>query len=488
MKKLLLLSLGILFATQVNSQNPWQPLSTGLNLSTGALGKAFTIYNNKLVAGGLFNSAGGNATDNIASWDGSNWSTFSTGLQGTRPGFNGLYYSQAPCVNAVTVFQGNLIAGGYFATANTTTLNCLAKWNGSSWSSIANNLRATSWNLQPQGQGQIFSLTVYNNKLIAAGRFDTINGVAAKNIAQWDGTSWSPLGTGIAMTYSNSYYDKQVSALTVFNNELYAGGSFSFTATGNIIANNIAKWNGTTWSAVGTGIPNCSNPSSSNGGGVSSLAVYNTNLYAGNCITGISKWDGSNWAAVGGGLPNYGVAYSMTVFDNKLVIGGDFFYTGIYTAGCIAAWDGSNWLFIGKHPVNIGMNGICTPNLSVNAVVAYSAQLYACGLFQNSVANTTLIPLNKIARFANATIGIEEYSNSNPIKISPNPSTGQFTFEGLTGNSSIEVTDLAGRIIYTGQMDESKNFINMQGMNSGLYLFKLRNKQNQIQQGKLILE
>jgi len=51
--------------------------------------------------------------------------------------------------------------------------------------------------------------------------------------------SWSNAGSG-----TNGY----VLALTVYNGGLYAGGEFT-TAGGNP-ANNIAVWNGSSWSAV----------------------------------------------------------------------------------------------------------------------------------------------------------------------------------------------------------------------------------------------
>jgi hypothetical protein len=38
----------------------------------------------------------------------------------------------------------------------------------------------------------------------------------------------------------------------VYNGELYIGGDF--TNAGGIVVSNIAKWNGTTWSALGTGV------------------------------------------------------------------------------------------------------------------------------------------------------------------------------------------------------------------------------------------
>ena len=46
----------------------------------------------------------------------------------------------------------------------------------------------------------VYALTVYNGNLIAGGYFTTAGGTSANYIASWDGTAWSPLGSGM-----NSY-------------------------------------------------------------------------------------------------------------------------------------------------------------------------------------------------------------------------------------------------------------------------------------------
>jgi len=65
--------------------------------------------------------------------------------------------------------------------------------------------------------------------------------------------------------------DTTISAMQVFNGDLYVAGSFLHVDSFLQSANYIAKWNGTTWSAVGTGM----------NGYVATLAVYNGKLYAG---------------------------------------------------------------------------------------------------------------------------------------------------------------------------------------------------------------
>ena len=78
--------------------------------------------------------------------------------------------------------------------------------------------------------------------LYAGGYFTTAGGAAANYVAKWNGSAWSALGSGM-----NNY----VYALAVSGSDLYAGGDF--TTAGGSTANHIAKWNGSAWSALGQG-------------------------------------------------------------------------------------------------------------------------------------------------------------------------------------------------------------------------------------------
>ncbi len=76
------------------------------------------------------------------------------------------------------------------------------------------------------------ALGIYNLELYAGGDFITADGSPANHIAKWNGTSWSTLGTGT---------DTTVWSLAVYNSDLYVGGEFQ-NAGGNP-AKYIAKWN-----------------------------------------------------------------------------------------------------------------------------------------------------------------------------------------------------------------------------------------------------
>ena len=93
--------------------------------------------------------------------------------------------------------------------------------------------------------------------MYAGGAFTTVGGVPANTIARWDGNSWSALGSGIDRSFPSPY----VNALAVLGSNVYAGGAF--TTAGGLPANYIAKWDGSNWSALGSGV----------NGSVSALAV-----------------------------------------------------------------------------------------------------------------------------------------------------------------------------------------------------------------------
>jgi hypothetical protein len=70
--------------------------------------------------------------------------------------------------------------------------------------------------------------------------------VPANDVARWNGTAWSPLGSGIGF--------QEVRALHVFDDgsgpALFAAGWFG--AAGGVTAYSVAKWNGSNWSALST--------------------------------------------------------------------------------------------------------------------------------------------------------------------------------------------------------------------------------------------
>ncbi len=298
-------------------------------------GLALTVFDDglgggpALYAGGDFTTAGGVAANRIAKWNGTIWSALGTGMDDT--------------VRALTVFDDGLgggsalYAGGAFTTADGVPANRIAKWNGTNWSSLGTGMEAP-----------VFALTVFDDglgggpALDAGGDFTTAGGASVNFIAKWNGTNWSTFGTGMDCC--------GVRALTVFDDglgggpALYAGGFF--IQAGGVTLNYIAKWSGTSWSALGTGMNSA----------VDALTVFDDGggggpaLYAGGPFTTaggvpanrIAKWDGTNWSALGTGMDNW--VQALTVFDDgggggpALYAGGFFTTAGGVPANRIAKW------------------------------------------------------------------------------------------------------------------------------------------------------
>jgi hypothetical protein len=253
----------------------------------------------------------------------------------------------------------------------------------------------------------VYALAVSGSDLYAGGFFTTAGGTAANNIAKWNGTSWSPLGSGIAGTTYPYVY-----ALAVSGSNLYVGGAF--TTAGGTSANYIAKWNGTNWSPLGSGVTRTGSPPY-----VYALAVAGSNLYAGGAFLAagstpayaIAKWDGSSWSALGEGMN--GFVYALAASGSDVYAGGDFTGAGgtsaNYMVNHIAKWNGSSW-----SPLGSGMD------FAVQALAVSANHLYAGGWF--SIAGGKVS-----AHAAKARIG------SIARSLVATNSTASIEFSGVTG-------------------------------------------------------
>jgi hypothetical protein len=251
--------------------------------------------------------------------------------------------------------DGSLVVGGDFHTAGGGPAGHLARWAGG-WSSLGGGM-----------DERVRGLAVAaNGDLVAGGIFLHAGGVAANRIARWNGTSWSPLGSGVATGIVNVIVPQPGGSLLV-------GGSFA--TAGGVLANNVARWNGASWSALGSGI--------TGGGIVRALAVgANGDLYAGGLLSvsgslGIARFDGVAWSAVGSGVAGGGftVVLALLVLPNgDLVVGGNFASAGGVPAANVARWDGSAW-----SPLGGGTDGFVT-----TLVQLPDGDLVAGGTFTNA--------------------------------------------------------------------------------------------------------
>jgi hypothetical protein len=408
----------------------WQPLGSGMAGGYFTVVYALTVYNGELIAGGWFTTAGGVPCNDIARWDGSNWQPLGSGMSG------GTYET---VVLALTIYGGELIAGGDFATAGDATCNGIARWDGNIWQALGSGISGGDYS-------NVAALTVYNAELIAGGLFTTAGDVTCNNIARWDGSAWQPLGSGIAGGWLAS---GAVQAVTVYNGELIAGGDFD--TAGDVPCASIAGWDGSIWHPLGLGMwgrpgmpgrpavvsalttykddlfaggsiwaadaVECNNIARWDGNGwqpvgsgrdvvVGTLALYSGELIAGSYVSLwgsdapppfelIARWNGSIWQPLGAGME--GDVHALTVYNGELIAGGHFTIAGGVSCNSIGRWDGSSW-----HALGSGMGPPSSPSApwtrAVFALTTYNGELIAGGDFETAGGVTC----NSIARWNGA--------------------------------------------------------------------------------------
>lgn len=232
-------------------------------------------------------------------------------------------------INAIIHHEGILYVGGDFTTVGgDSDMSYIAQFDGTTWTALGTGANAS-----------VLALVVApNGDLYAGGSFTSMGGVAnTAYIARWDGSAWNALGTGT----NGAVYTLAIST----SNRLYVGGSFT-TANG-VPHNRIAPFDtdALSWgSAMSSGVDNNI---------VRALAVTpNNDLYIGGTFTSassvsnttyIARWDGSAFNALSTGLDDD--VYALAAHPNgNVFLGGVFDDAGGVSVSEVAEWNGTTFL------------------------------------------------------------------------------------------------------------------------------------------------
>ena len=229
------------------------------------------------------------------------------------------------------------------------------------------------------GNGFVDNFETFNGELYATGFFKTICGTPNNYVAKYNGSTWQAVGNG----FPNAGHH-----LTTINNQLY-GVAYQPA----IDSNWLYKFNGTTFNKFGEGVylttavvgfsqtANLYNIIDFNG---NTIVCGEFNRVGSKHISGIMKWNGSLWDSLSSGLagnipgtPPVMYPHDMCLFGTDLIAAGNFRLAGGQIVNGIARWDGTQW-----HPMGQGFNS------TVYGIGVYNGELYAGGDFTMSGATS----------------------------------------------------------------------------------------------------
>jgi hypothetical protein len=150
-------------------------------------------------------------------------------------------------------------------------------------------------------------------------------GVAINGVASWDGQAWQPLGQGLARGSATIFGPVSIFR---FDGDLVVSGTFGLA--GGQPVSNIARWNGSTWRAMGA-LP-----------ADSRLAVLNDRLYAIATGSMLRVWDGAVWTPMGKAI-SAGRVIDLKAWRGELYVAGSFTQIGDDPITYIAVFRNGDW-------------------------------------------------------------------------------------------------------------------------------------------------
>jgi len=436
----------VLFSLLSKAQN-WQAVGSGKEFDQSIRCFYSDTATGYLYVGGDFIYLNNQQVNGVAIWNSQKWDSLGSGL--------------AWPTYAITKFNGELFGAGAVQGG-------IKQWNGNQWQSLTGG--------DIGGNGIVLSMLVFNNELYVGGMFANAGGIPTNSLAKWNGSTWSAVNSFPNNNFGGAL--NRISAMAIYNNELYVGGSFA-DSLGTPM--HIAKLSGNKWMNVANGIIG-------NLSEVFSFATYKNELYAagyfkqneGNPGNHIARWNGVTWNSVGSGVSDY--VKSLYVFKDELYIAGTFESAGGIPAQYLVKWDGIKWCSLGSEFDNV-----------VISIGSHKDSLLIGGGFQ-TINSDTIIGIAKwiggnYVDTCATLVGIESKEKICSVTVSPNPFASSFTIKLHDFNSSydVEIYDRWGRKMLemlnnpTSQID-----VNMNQLLSGIYFYRIISQNgNLIRSGKL---
>lgn len=319
----------------------WQPLGAGLTNTVFTLESFDDGTGVGLYAGGYAIDSGATVLNGLGRWNGASWAAVGGGLAVVNnPGF----VTHVFCLRTFDDGSGPaLFVGGFFDHAGGVPVSNIASWNGTSWSTLAGGVPSTAPPFVAPGP-QV--MEVFDDgsgpALFVGGIFSTAGSQPAQGLAKWDGTSWTSLPTGF------SALGPGLNSMAAFDDGsgpvLFVTGSFS--TIGGVPAPGFAKWNGQSWAPgippppPATGVTRVAVLDDGSGPALHAL------VGGPGALRSLQRWDGASWTALGSPFNyspfgNYALN-ALTVHDDgsgpAIFAAGAFAFAGGVPASGLAKW------------------------------------------------------------------------------------------------------------------------------------------------------
>ncbi len=182
--------------------------------------RAIVPHGDDIYVGGMFKTP----ANHIARWNKTEdvWSSLGEGISYSSPA--------GYAVMSMVELNGQLYIGGQFVSAGGQTANHIAAWdlNDESWLTLAGGMGDST--------RMVRDLNVVNGQLIAGGNFATAGGVTVNHAAKWTGASWTSFGLGVS---TNDVYAVTGGGSPT---DIFVGGGFGSVDDGLVTANNVGRY------------------------------------------------------------------------------------------------------------------------------------------------------------------------------------------------------------------------------------------------------
>lgn len=434
----------------------------------------YDTIDKKLYAGGQFVLMDNKKVWGVAVWNGSYWDSLRGGLSQNPNAYADSSTSEQSWAWKITRYQNKIYVAGAIQWVNRKNQYHLGVWNGTNW----------EYPIAQPPNGPIYDMKVINGYLYACGQFTKFGNVTCNYVARFDGNNWQPVGD--LQKYLGKAYPSQVLSLANFKNVVYVAGAWDDSSG---VARNIAKFDGVNWSNVGTGIQQGGFAS------INGMEALDDNLYLGGTFDRSSDvpghnlvaWDGTNFKEINQFDPQNGAIISLTRHKNKVYAFGYIFNYGPYPAYLLISITDKQQCAMTA--LKSTLNNLDNDGKDIPAIEFMSDSLVVGGNYPY-LDKIRVNGIGVITNFDESTychnVGLTENSLLNWVRVFPNPAKD--VLEVSIDESGFKVADYSlldniGRIVLTGQIEQTQNRIELSQLPKGLYFLQLSN-----QSGKAIVK